>query len=207
MAFTAPAASGGNYQLPPADSHVARLVKLIDMGTTMNEMYNKKQHKMAWAFELVNCMMAPDEDGKIKPFLVYEFLTLSMNEKANLRKRIESWRGVAFASDEEAEAYPIDQLLGKPCYITIIHGKKKNGNDRADISSLIKLPRGLTAKEPQNELVFFHLENFNQTIFDSFSDGMKNSIAKSDEYLAIKGGYPVHQAQSLSDDFDDDIPF
>jgi len=200
MAFTAPASSG-SFQLPPADSYISRLIRIIDLGTTMNEMYSKSQHKIAWGFELCNALMEPDENGNQHPFVQYEFLTLSMNEKANLRKRVESWRGAAFDSDEEASQYDIAQLLGKPAYLTIIHGKKGNGDDKAEIASLIKVPQGLEAPSSENEVFMFDLSEFDQGTFDKISDGFKNQIMKSDEYIAMQSP----QGQSTSDN--SDVPF
>lgn len=208
----APANSSGSFQLPPADTHFGRLIRIIDMGTTYNDMYQKDQHKICLMYELTECLMDEDENGERKPFIIAEFPTLSMNEKANLRKRIETWRGAAFESDEEAESFEIEKMLGACGLVTIIHGKKQNGDTKATIASIIKLPKGMNSPDPVNPLVLLELEyeKFDPKILETLSDKMQQIIKSSHEYQEIINKDNTNQALSdkpMPNDFDDDIPF
>lgn len=208
MSFTAPAKSSVNFQIPPAGNYTARLVRLIDLGTTDSEYQGqqRKRHQMFWMFELIGVMMPPNEDGEVLPFVISEFLTRSLNEKATLRHRIESWRGQGFIDDKDAEQYPIDKLLGKPCYVTVIHTKKANGDAKVSITSLIQLPEGLTAEKQINKLVMFDLANFDQGVFDELTDGIQGMIKKSDEWIDMHNS-DYATTTSADTDFDDEIPF
>ena len=67
-----------------------------------------------------------------------------MNEKANLRHHLDSWRGKAF-TDEEAEAFDVSTVLGKPCMLTVMH-TQKDGKTYANITGIGPLPKGISAK-------------------------------------------------------------
>jgi len=44
---------------------------------------------------------------------------------------------------------------------------------------------GITAPERINDLVWFNLESFNPTVYDSFNEKLKEMIAKSPEYKIL----------------------
>jgi len=55
MPLTAPV--GGDFELPPEDTHIARCYRVIDMGTTLNPTFNVRQHKVMLSWELPECLM------------------------------------------------------------------------------------------------------------------------------------------------------
>lgn len=127
--------SGTNYTPIPAGNHIARCYEMIQIGTVIEQtgIYaGKESHKVRLTWE------TPDEKhdfGKgLQPFSISKEFTLSMNEKATLRKMLESWRGKAFTEDE-AKRFDITKLLGKPCMISVIHKVSKTGKNYAEISS------------------------------------------------------------------------
>jgi len=99
----------------------------------------EKVHKVLLYWMMSECM----EDGR--PFLVTQIYTLSLHEKANLRKDLESWRGRPF-SEEELKGFDLERLIGVPALVNVIHVKSKNdGKVRARLSSIMGLPKGMTA--------------------------------------------------------------
>ena len=74
---------------------------------------------------------------------------LSLSEKANLRKDLESWRGKAFTA-EELKGFDIEKLIGVNAMASIIHNQS---GDRtyANISSISKLMKGLQPMATENK--------------------------------------------------------
>lgn len=208
MSLTLPKETGGDFELPPADTHVATCYRVVDKGTQKIEWQGqvKFQHKILISWELDALM----QDGK--PFSVHKSYTFSSHEKATMRQDLESWRGVPF-TPEDMGNFKLANLLGKSCLIGIVH-TNKNGKNYANISSIMKLPKGMTPPALVNQLVEFDLGDFKADTYASFSQGLRETIALSPEYQqAIRGKSPT---QTTNDDplpdYDasigiDEIPF
>lgn len=141
MAIIASAKSGSSFRPAPAGAHAAVCCDVIDLGV-LEVTYNnktKKQHKvnLAWQIEELR------DDNK--PFVVRKRYTLSLHEKAALRKDLESWRGKPF-TDAELEAFDLEVLIGVPAMVNIIHAPRQGGGEPyANVAAIMKLPRGMTA--------------------------------------------------------------
>ena len=70
--------------------------------------------------------------------------------------------------------------------IGIVHEDGKDKID-ANITSLMKLPKGMTAPVMVNASVQLNLAEFNQDVFDSLSENLRITIAKSPECGIAKG--------------------
>jgi hypothetical protein len=200
------------FELPPADSHVAVGYRIIDLGTQQIEWQGtkKRQHKILISWELDALMTEGENAGK--PFTMHKRYTYTFDPKGALRPDLEAWRGRPF-TEQEIEDFKLNKLLGAPCLMGIVHNKK-DGKTYANISSIMKLPKGMTAKPLINPTVDFDLSDFDQTIYDSFSDGLKETIALSPEYAeATNKGKPHqddvtgHTETRPSTSLDDEIPF
>jgi hypothetical protein len=176
------------FELPPADSHIATGYRVIDLGTQQSEFQGKvkRLHKILISWELDVLMTEGENAGK--PFTMHKRYTYTMGEKGSLRPHLEAWRGRPF-TEEELNEFKLNKLLGAPCLMGIIH-TKKDGNTYANISSIMKLPKGMTAPPLVNPTVDFDLNEFDQAVYDSFSEGLKETIAKSPEYAIATGKTP-----------------
>jgi hypothetical protein len=174
-----------DFELTPSGTIAGICYRVIDIGTQQSEYQGqvKRAKKITLSWELPSEKMA---DGQ-RVFSIHKRYTLSLHEKAVLRKDLESWRGVPF-TDDELKGFDIRNLLGKPCLLGIVHEESK-GKTYANISSILKLPKGMPAPEPVNTPVQFDLSEFDQTVYDSLSDSLKATIAKSPEYQELKGGH------------------
>lgn len=190
--------SGEHFEQAPAGNHVARCIRLIDLGTQRGEYQGKPivRNQVLVTWELCNEMM---EDGK--PFSVSRFYTNSLNEKANLRADLESWRGRAF-SPEELVKFDLQGILGKPCMLNVVHSDK----GKAQVSSIATLPKGMTAPEPVNPLLAFWIDEWNQATFDGLGDGLKKIIMQSDEFNQ-RGAPPPKTTSKTATIDDEEIPF
>jgi len=203
--------SQSDFKLPPAGSYMARLYRIIDIGTQTTEWMGKKkmQRKIIAMFEL----HGEDNDGQPlqtaegKPLIVSKRYTLSLDEKATLRKDLEAWRGKAF-TQAELDGFNLEVLLGKFCMVNITHSSYE-GKEYANVASVSQVPAALKKLgEPVgvNEVMIFTLEPFDQAKFEKLSEGMQGVIKKSAEYRnTFEPNSPA--VNQLSDQELDDIPF
>lgn len=196
---------GGSFEQAPTGTHVARCYKLIDIGTTMQEFQGeqKKRHQVIIGWELPNELMQTGEFAG-QPFTASGFYTLSLHEKATLRHVLTNWRGRDF-TEEELKGFDLRNILGKPCMISLT----ANDKGRVGVSAVMALPKGTTVPDASNPTVYFDFDNFDASVYESFSDKMKELIAKSDEYKALQS--PQKQGASQQGEqpafVDDEIPF
>lgn len=186
----------GDFKEAPTGTHIARCIRLIDLGTQHGEYQGQPntRNQVLITWELCNEMM---EDGK--PFIVSHFYTNSLNEKATLRAHLEAWRGRQF-TEEEIKKFDLMNILGKPCMVTLIANEK----GKSKVSTVTSMPKGTKAPEPINKSSAFWIEEWDQAAFDALPKGIKAIIEKSDEYKARSGN---GKAPGRFDDMkDDDFP-
>ena len=90
-----------------------------------------------------------------RPFGVSRRFTLSLHEKASLRKLIRSWRGREFTSDElRGKGFDLESLIGLPVALSIVHVQSES-TDRyfANIESASRLPAEWTEPEIPGDYV------------------------------------------------------
>lgn len=186
----------GDFEQPEPGSYAAVCYKIIDVGTQTSEYQGKPNTKrqiiIGWEIE------EKMSDGR--PFSVSQFYTASLNEKAKLRAHLEAWRGKQFTA-EELEGFDSQNLLGKPCLLSLI----KNDKNKIKIQSVSKLPKSMTPPVLANMVVYFSLDEFDQKVFDSLSEGIRKIIVQSPEYQTIKGGAPAATPGAATSD--EEVPF
>lgn len=198
MAIIASKNGESDFELVPADQYAATCYRVLDLGTQQTEFEGaiKHAHKITISWEL-DCKMSDD-----RPFSIHKRYTLSLHEKATLRKDLESWRGRPFTIEEE-EGFDVAKLIGAPCLLQIIHNAK-GGKTYANISSIMKLPKAMTPPPLANETVNFSLDEFNVEEFNKLSEGLRTTIAKSPEYMEATKPKDQQGAAAL---INDEIPF
>ena len=192
--------TGEDFPIVPAGTHVARCSWVIDIGTqkTTYKGAEKWLHKVLLGFELPDEKMA---DGR--PFFISNRYTLSLSEKANLRKVLEAWRGASF-TEPELDGFDLFKLAGLPCMIAVIHNT--NGDKTyANIASISKLPKNTQCPDAINPLATFSLAQFNPNTLRSLPEWVQKKILQSREYQDM--GKPVTEHENPADDLDNDIPF
>ena len=203
---------GGDFTPCPAGNHLGICYGVYDLGTQHNDAFvwegkpiaasDKPQVLIMWEIpaELVEI------EGEMKPAVISKFYNAFFSDRATLRIHLEAWRGRAF-SEEELCGFNIANLLDKPCMVNVVHtdaGKSK-------VAGIAALPKGLTLPEQTNPSVFFDMDNYDQAVFDSISEGIQNIIKKSPEWQAlnqpVQGFRDTPPATEPPDFADDDIPF
>lgn len=196
------------FKIAPTGSHLARLYRIIDLGTQKSEYMGKVNmlRKVKFFWELHGDDLKTD-DGK--PLIQTRNYTLSLGDKASLRKDLESWRGKSF-TDDELRGFDISKLLDKWCMVTVQHRTANNGNVYADAVAITPVPAIVQkAGVPQgvNPCVLFDLQKFDQEVFDSLSQGLKDQIMQSAEMRNKKDVNKMLQEASIVDDEDLSVPF
>lgn len=184
MAIKLPKENQSNFETTPEGTHVAVCYRVIDQGTqdVTFSGQTKQQRKVMISWELTDERMSDD-----KPFTVHKTMTLSADKKSTLRKFLESWRGLAF-TEKDFGNFDLGTLIGKGALLGIVHDTTETGT-YANLTTIMKLPKGTKTTEPENETVYFSLDEFDGEIFAGLSESLREKIAKSPEYKeAVKSG-------------------
>jgi len=211
MSITA-SSNATSFAPVPAGTYAARCYSMIHIGTVVEDYMgeSKEVNKVRITWELPTELKVFKEENGEQPYSVSKEFTLSMHEKANLRKFLESWRGKGF-TDEEAKSFDVTKLLEKSCLISIIHKTSKQGNQYAVISSCSTLPKGMTCPDQVNPSFEFSWENFDQEKFDDLPDWLKDKMKTSNQYkIFIQPEHTETRTGEYSGstvETDDDIPF
>jgi hypothetical protein len=184
MALTAPIGGQSNRQIAPEGSYPARCYQIIDLGTTeQGGNYPGKKRKVQFLFELPTELAVFDEDKGKQPYYVRSIYTLSMNEKALLRRDISAWMGKKI-TDDQAKKLDIFTLLGKTCMVNIAH-VTKGENTYANIISFAPLMKGYECPAPINEAFTYTPTAHDQATFAKLPEFIQDKIKESDEYIAM----------------------
>ncbi len=126
-------------------------VGAVDIGTQATPYGENRQGVVTWEVVTADPVLV---DGKLKPRHISGVYTLSLNEKANLRKLVESWLGKTLGPNEALE---LRDLLGKNC-ILIISQKTKDGRAFNKIEGISPLPKKFSPVVSESEHSYFDFE-------------------------------------------------
>ncbi len=141
MPIIVSAASTANFDPAPAGPQSAVCSAVFSIGQEWSEMYQKLSPKVVIFWELAEKLT----DGR--PYMLSKRYTLSFNEKATLRKDLESWRGRVF-TPEELAGFDLEKLVGANAFLNVVHvAGKKDGKIRAMIGGIMPLPKGMPRLE------------------------------------------------------------
>lgn len=195
-------AKSSNRVLAPEGVHMARCVKVIDLGTVKSEFEGKevKNRKIQFAFELVDTEFQFDEESEVRPFVVYKDYTASVSPKATLAKDIASWTGKKV---DPKQPFNPEAMLGKECQIQVAHVTSKTGSEYVRIMSIMQVPTDKKTGKPikvtkaANPLVFLSLDKdeFDQAVFDELPEFLQENIKDTPEYKALGLSAPKKPAK------------
>jgi hypothetical protein len=117
----ASSSASGNNDFRPCPAGVTQgiLVDIIDLGK-ITSTYNgetKTSHKVNFVWQV------DERRDDQKRFLIYQRLTLSLHPKANLRRIVDTLKGVKMTDEEATVGVELDDLLGKNALLTLIQNK------------------------------------------------------------------------------------
>jgi len=185
-----------DMEIVEAGLHKSRCVRMIDRGTHKNEQYGNWNRQFMAMFELPEYLIeSGDHQGE--PLSVCLFFNLTIGEKSKLRPLLVGWLGRGLTEKEDLEGYEVFDLIGKPAYLNIIHAKSGD-KTYANIQSIIPLKEE-DCPAQIGDLVKFDLDNFDQKVFDGFSEKMQEKIESSREWdfrFKKKGRGEIAQAEN-----------
>lgn len=211
---------GSNVAPLAEEQYPAVCVHVIDIGTqppAPNSKFQKWTRKVVLVWELPGEQVEFEKDGELVSFnrTVSKTFTLSLHENGHLRPFLVAWRGRKFTA-EELQRFELDQLLGVPCMVQIVHAER-NGRTYANAENVFRLPKGMQKPEATKPLISFSL---NDVKGDSVTwplempSWTKEKIMQSKEWLErFDGGMgnddippPTDQDASFLED-EDSLPF
>lgn len=140
------------FPLPESGTTQAVCCGVWDLGLQKTSYMGKEkvQHKIIIAWEIVEKINAPESEYNGKPYMLNKKYTLSLGDKANLRKDLESWRGRQFTADELKAGFDIEKLYGVNCLIGIKHEADKNDASKvyANVTAILPLTKGTEKIKP-----------------------------------------------------------
>ena len=146
MPIIATNAGGGSFELCPTGNIQAVCAFVEDVGHEHSDLNNSWAHKVVILWELAEKM----KDSR--PFMLSKSYTVSLNEKANLRKDLASWRGKDF-TEAELKGFDLEKLLNVNCLLNVVSYKKRDGSEGRKIASISPIIKGMNLLIPVNEAV------------------------------------------------------
>lgn len=126
--------SGVNFTPPPAGLTLAVCCDVIDRGLVKGKFGEKHKVVIRWQLEDVN-------PANGKRWITQKTYTCSLNERATLRKDLETWRGRKF-SPEELKGFDLEKLIGVSCQVQISHAPGDDGRTFANVDAVLGLAKG-----------------------------------------------------------------
>jgi hypothetical protein len=201
---------GGDFKPVPPGSYVARCISVIDLGTqvSIGKFGEKAAHKVRLSWEV----FGDDDDGQPltindMPMTISKEYTVSLHEKAALRRDLAAWRGRDF-TDEERRGFDVDKLLGVYALINVTHDTSSNGKTYANVAGLAPVPKAMAAAKPPgvHPLTRFDLDAPDMEVFESLPEWLQKRIEAAPEWVHKPAGAAPVSANGAAD-LDDDVPF
>jgi len=167
------------YEIPSSGVHFARCFRLVDLGTQLSNYAGetKSQRKLLLTFEL----LGDERQSNGDLFLISRRFTASMNEKSSLRQFIESWLGRKLTAADFTDGFDVSDLLNRHAQLNLVE-TDRDGKKYVNIQSVTPLPKGVSVPEGHNEVTHFDLDDPDWLVFESLSQGLKDTIMQSPEY-------------------------
>jgi len=193
--------NGTEYAPVPQGTHIAICNMVVDLGDHKTDYQGvqsvKRQVYIRW--EIPAERMTGERDG---PMNIGRTYTLSLHEKAGLRRDLEAWRGRKF-TDEELKGFDVSKLLQAPAMLTVTHDIKQDGSVRGKVAGISGLPKGTTRPgKPENTPILF--DDDTQDDLDRLPDWIKKKL---DERIVKPVARSTVGGAQVDEDLDDDIPF
>ena len=164
---------GGDFELVSEGTHIARCVRIIDLGMQPGgKDFPEPKKTVMFTFEIPAEMRLINGDER--PALISRRFTASLHEKATLRKFLETWRGRKFTKEELA-GFELRKVLGQPCMLTVVHSDN-GGKHYANVQAAAAMPRGSIAPPQIEAPVYYEIEDGTNETYRSFGDKLRATI-------------------------------
>lgn len=200
MPIIAKDTGGREFKKVPEGVHVAVCNALVDCGVQPGGKF-KPRHQVYIRWEVPSERVEFEKDGQHHegPMQIGKFYTLSLAEKASLRRDLENWRGRAFTR-EELDGFDLEKVLGTACQICVSHNAQ--GQEvYANVTGVMGMPKGMQRPQAENPLLYYAPDtprNF-EKLPPWLQERVKGAVTGAPE--------SVSSGRGDREEFDDDIPF
>lgn len=193
-------------ELIPAGNYLGVACGVYVIGTQDGGQYGPKEQVIV-SFEL-HKKSGPARDAQGRSLLISNFYTVSFNEKANLRKDVETITGHGFRVGED---FDIESILGQSCRLTVAHEEKAGGKKREFIKSFMALDPEDPRPQAEADQQYYECDP-SREIPPEVPGWIARFIERSHEFrdvaaLRDSDGKPVAAVAATGPVDDDDIPF
>lgn len=177
----------------PAETHAAVCVGYVDLGTQSAKDFKgnpteKRRVMIFWDIPEVRV----DYNGKSMPSRISNRYTLSLYEKANLRKMLDVWNGSPLKPDE-IQSFDLDKLINRPAMIQVQHKPKpsKPGEVYENVVAVNPPYKGIPRPQMETDAIKYQIEDDATGEFVVPGDNIPRWIKKiiADSYEAKKAGW------------------
>lgn len=162
------------------------------------------------SFKIMLQFELPDEtieiDGKPTPLVIGKEFTLSLSEKAILRRDLQSWRGREF-TPKELEGFAVESVVGAPCMLAILHKTSAKKKVYAAITGISKLPKGTQCAPQFHKSIVFEIEQGPSDTFNALPEWIRKKIASCGEWTRGHDQPPMPEAEPEPEQSGGDVPF
>jgi hypothetical protein len=133
-------ATANAFEVCPEGTMQAVVCDVIDHGWVKNTWGGKggeEIHKCTLRWQVAETM----KDGR--PYIAQHRYSVSLHERAALRKAVNAIRGKSL-TEKEAADYELDELIGMNCLIQVVRVQKPRGLF-AEVVAIMGLPRGMAS--------------------------------------------------------------
>lgn len=189
--------SESKFKPHPEGQYVGQCVDTIDLGEKVQDFPGTVPY-LAHTCALVFRTGERNEETGDFIDIAREF-TVTMGEKANLRKFLEQWRGKPYTAEQIKAGVPLDKLTGNHALLTVAHRTSGKGRVYANIAACVGVP-----KQMAGALTDWR-EDYQRADFWS---------TKKKEYADAAAAFRAEHGTASDDDFPapleddaDDLPF
>lgn len=131
--------SDSKFKPHPEGQFVGMCVDTINLGEKVQDFPGSPKY-LAPTCAIVFRTGERNEDTGEYIDIAREF-TVSMGEKANLRKFLEQWRGRPYTKEQIEAGVSVDKLTGNPALLTVAHKTSGKGRVYANITACVGIPK------------------------------------------------------------------
>ena len=173
------------YDPVPRGSHMARLVRVLDMGLQPRPAFDGQEkapaYKIRLTFELPKQRIAID--GESRPRWIDKEITVSTFENSNMVKYYK------VLDPDNTSKGDWGKLVGSECAVVVIHdqGQGKHAGKTYDkVQDITPLMDGIECPELENDSVTFDLSSPDMDVFQSLPEFIQNTIKSNLEFQGSK---------------------
>lgn len=140
--------SGASFSPHPEGQFPMVCVDVVNLGINVEQFPGQEPRETAKVALVFASGERQRETKEQELTVVTTEMTLSANEKANLRKFLEAWRGRSYTSEQAETGLPVAKLYGQWGLLSIEHVTTRKGRKFAKITSIAPLPKAMAITEP-----------------------------------------------------------